>query len=93
MKISIEQSKSCFDDIISLCNKAELIVFAEEQIENGCASEYIVSALAHSGFALPKIKTVSVTDELPCQSSVEALQKRYGMDAQGIANLITDNLK
>jgi 1-deoxy-D-xylulose-5-phosphate synthase len=92
--ISLKKLSSIkIEQFIKLFDGMEFIIFVDEQISNGGVAEHIISDLINCGYTLPDVKTVSVSNELPCQASVENLQKRYGMDAQSIASIIYEKLK
>ena len=65
-----------------------MIIFVEEQIRHGGASEYIISSLIDAGYTLPEIKVRAVDERMPTHADVEQLHRMYGMDENSIVDLI-----
>ena len=67
---------------------SELTVFVEEQIRGGCVADRIISELTAMGRKSGEYKVIAVDEDYPPHSTVDELHKRYGMNAESIADLI-----
>jgi len=78
--------------IYSLCEGSELILFVEENIRSGGASEKLISEFVCSGYKLPKVKILAVENDFPPHASLTQLYKKYSLDSESIACCIRNNV-
>lgn len=91
--VSIKRIKP-FDirTLLEICADSELLVFVEEQVKNGGASEYILTELASTLKTLPRVQILAVDGNFPTHASMPYLHRTYGMDAESICKLVKQNI-